>query len=869
MSKLTEFSKQIDKIININENLITLVIEAQAKFTNICDALDTNAAKTNETNVHETSSLLHYFSLSKHFSNSDGFSINDILSGVLSHPMFMFVLLYLIIFFIIFLATLMLYSKCTRRFLSCLTCGLCFSRNKISHTVEDKKSEQNRENSKDSNKKSNVSIENEEYSISKEEKETTEEKETSLKSGSLNHTVEPVCKTQNGSKEEKELEEDAHLSDKSDKKKRIKMFLIFNCGLLLTITMLIMYICLSANVVKNKTNTIRSFCEIVKSAGDILIGTCAPYEGDENPCFTLKETLVDGVSVLRAYEQVMKKFEEQNMLTEERDLPILEDMENFAQKLRLLSQNVDNNYTRVLNDYQHQLLLKEHIGTLIDKTLEKIDNERRSNTKLIYGARKTLIKMADDMNHILKNDTGRLLTSLNESLKNLKKFVSNSHLNIMIEANVNMAFNSFHNGFIIELIILIFITVAWCVILYLHLKQEEKKVSTIIIKLAALFSIYFGVISIIQMVFTLFLIIFSMTGSTTCVMMHENFKLNKNLQKTISGIPIIETCLKDATLPLVDFTQINSLTKSVNAFDVTEITKQTDNFFYIQQNTLKLFEQSFNNVRNNMWISKIENTKAEGLFQKLKNEQVKAALLITHIFKKNLTGSSALYGVDDFLNIANPILLQPGYALCFENVECDGDTNKYNITRSSTTEDSKYKIIKQHVNNQANGNNAEDLDIVLQILVLKTKLSQDKIFSIQELDPSHTEKLNIREYIVPDDKIGEGQFYISVYIRKLIEEMKNPIHMIKFKQIIFQLIDVKEFSVSTIQKVKKKLTCQVAMVPLRRVKNHFCSNVVYGVAHMTVLCLVVGILAFLLWLYHLCLWLYFKVNREREEAITE
>lgn len=864
MESIIELSERIKEVEAIKINFTNLVVAAKNKFALACDEESTKWMYANaKTSMKST--LLNYFSLDKYMPTGDtnSFDVSTVIKGATSQSMLLFIFYFLIFFFIIFLLSFSLYCKCGRQCCNIFSCGLFLSKKK-KHVS--------------SKHKEDAQVRDVESHVTKKEESTTgyEENEMVRDTEGLesieNEQNENMATYKSQNKEENIQHSDSNMS------RVIIKCIVYLFSLLLLGTVIILYIQTTVTANKNIDYVVKDVCGIIKTAEHIFIGSCdvnsstsANGSTTTTPCFSVTEALADGLIILNNYKTVLQSLNDQNMLSTGETILILQEVEHSINKLKSLKINVRHNSALLSNYYKHSLLMEKLVTEVTDTILKNIESNQEAMSHNVRASKKTIIEANIQLESILKKDVAYMLGTADNLLTKLKGYVSQpGDNNTLSVTSISHKVKHFIILFHVLMVPLYIMVIICCLFIYHFVNGNESTSNKIIVRSTGLFSAFCGILTFIIMIYTAIFIFFSMVSSTTCVMT-ENDALSNNgvIVEYVSNVPILNTCFENK--PLIDIQYFDDILKRVDDFDSKTLTEKMNEFFAEKQKILTVFEHNLKHIADNLWLVHV-NHEPGSLHSKIKNDAVKNALIITHIYKHSIDTIPKTLDVDAFLKIANPILLDDSYALCYEDVTCQNDANKYNITKDSTTDDAKYKIIRGHariVNGGSVGqasNPAEDLDIVLQILSYKAKILHEHIFTVSDLDPKQQGKLHIQEYIAPSRESEKNTSFIYSWLFQYIEELKNPKHLNEFKGAINTFVQVKDHSISQIKRYTQKLTCEVIMENMKTVRQHFCTNAAPGIAYMTVLYFVMGIFSFLLWLYFLCMWLHHKMIMEIEEA---
>lgn len=871
MALVQKCAQQIGEVEAIKANLIALVAEVNKNVSPICGT-DSNKWSSYESNFSIKRGLFDYFSLQT-FSSDNSLSkikIESVAGDTFKHPMLCFVCLFLIFFTIFFLLSFFLYFKCGRRMFCCITCGLCLNKNKTIGVAEKKESSCKNDIDNSEELKKFDDIENRDGSVNNNISQENDSK--------VDNIVNETEQNQDVIADEEKIEEVKRNKSINNKMKRNKLItLLLGLFLLMALSMLTIFAKNSSSD-SDHFNTV-GFCKTFYTIENTLIGSCPATVNIENAqidtCFTVTDTINDGILILKDLESVIKELDKQNLLTTEHQIPFLQEIEIQNEKLEKLSNNLDVNTTYMLNTYKHSLILAEKGKTMVDNVIRNIKNKKKEITNAANKSKEGIIEVSNHVYKILDETVAHILENINTFLKKAREIISDPENIKKVRSTINDRINIVNTLFIIFVVCLVIIIVLICVCIFYFIKGNEKTYKNLVIKMVGIFSVYFGIITFPIMILTLLFTIVSILGSTMCTISEKPEVLNKLIpEQKRNNIPILGTCLANENALIVDGSYINEITQKLEGFGTDNVLKEMNHFAEIQKDIVSSFEQKYNEIADILWIAQFDKTKIQDLLNKITNENVKSALLLTHIYKKDVANTPTLDGqnivtsVDEFLRIANPLLLNSGYELCYEDVQCDSDSNKYNITNTSSVNDQKYKNFKNKAKSTTNGAE-QSLDAVLEILTLKAKLLHDRIFNISDLSPQHTEKLLINEYIGPFNSSGENNSYIHVWLTELLLGMKSSIHFVEFKNTVSHLVTIKNNAMFQVKKQTKKLNCQVAAKGAKTLRNYICYNVMVSIMHLTILCFVMGILTFLLWLYFLCLWLNYKMEQEREILESE
>lgn len=871
MALVQKISQQIGLVGDIRKNIITLVEKLYDTVFPICGNANYKWS-IDETTANKKSQLFNYFSLQTYI--KDGSLINLQIQDVnlFNHPMLYVSFFFLILFTIVFLLSFFLYFNFGRRCWSILTCGLCLRKKKPIGITENAKYKRNNSNACSNNPAMRINdIENGEHNGDSKKHEAGYDEE---KTGVVNNTENNENVVTDSKTNENEVKGSAN---QNTKRKRSHLLALF-FGFVLLISLIIVSIYGKINASNSEHQNTKIFCHTFNMLEDMLIGTCPSRRDNENTkiddCFTAADALDDGLVILESMKIIIKNLDEQKLLTREQNILFLQDIETYIEQLEKLSNNLDKNNSNMLTKYKHSLIFGIHGKEAIDEVVEKFKKKKVDITSTAYKSRDGLIELSNQLYKLLNENVEYILNEVNKFLKSIITSVSDPKKNAQVNSIISNSINVLYIIFYMFMAIMVIILVMLCVCTSHLIKGNENRFKKLIVKMVGFFSAYFGIITIPIMLITLFFIMFSMLGSTMCVLSEQPKALNDIIpKKATMDIPIVGTCILNENALLVDESYINGIIQRVNHFDVDTVLEQMDIFMGIQQELVNSLEVNFNKVADVFWITQADKDKISDLLKKIENESLKDALLATHIYKHhventpNLDDVDIVRSVDEFLIIANSLLLNPGYELCYEENECENTPNKFNITEYADTNDSKYQNIRNNTL-QNNDKNKESLDAIFEILKLKAKLIHDRMFIISDLTPHRTEKLLINEYVGPTTSSSENSSYIHTWLNNWLLEIKKTKHFMQFKNIVLDFALAKNKTISQVKKYEKKLNCQVALKGAKALRDYLCYGLMFSVMQITVICFVMGILTSLLWLYFLCIWLKYKMTLEREELET-
>lgn len=827
MVSSADFQKQIQNVENIKENLSLLVGVTQKKLGTFCRK-HANEWMVKGTPTTKQSSWLDYFSISEKKVSliTEKFDVSNYIQILFSNQLFVSTLLFLTLFVIVYVASFIIYSSCGRRCISFFSCGLFFKRKGEKNGA---KLEGANTNDKENSEYENSDIENK-----------------------LSHDINEA--------NENETQQNTDAKTEQNKKRELKLLTALISGLLLLIILFCLSMHATASVKKSQNGLYRTICQIMSTSEHILTGDCSNTNNgnqNNNQCFTVKEALNDGVHILEAFVEGVQVMESQNFLSKDKTMPLIEEIDQNTLKLKALLENINNNGNMLAHNYKHYLILGQHLKTVIGMVIETIENKKDMAENIVMESKEKMIQIGDEMEKILNGDVQHIVDKVNSLLSNLKKNIDKAGENSFVENKIGSVFDTFVTGFNIALLPIYIAFIITCIFIFYLLKKNEQSYNKIIVKLAGIFSVYFGLITILILIFVLVLTIVSMFGSTSCRVKKSASGTNKEDLFTIfsKNVPVVGVCFKDENATFVDEQIITRIENTMSNFDYTTITDDIDRFTQTQMSTLENFENSYREVANQLWLVQVDHSEMNALYNEITNEPIKKALLITHIYKKDVTEGVVLKGVDTFLSVANPILFQNGAAeLCYEDLSCENKENKYNITKNSTINDSAYLKVR----NISNVVPKKDIDNVLQLLAMKAKILHEKPFDVSNLDAQKTEKINIKEYITPDFETKENLSFINQYVIRLIKDFKSQKAANLFKQLINRFVEIKDYAIGKIQSYQRRLNCHVVMTEVKKVKSALCDNLIESIAYVTVIYFIVAVFTFILWLYFLCLWIYHK-----------
>ncbi|EUD65311.1 hypothetical protein C922_04254 [Plasmodium inui San Antonio 1] len=612
--------------------------------------------------------------------------------------------------------------------------------------------------------------------------------------------------------------------------------------------------------IKTRNGIYSNVCRASTSIENFLTDHCSVEDSRvDSSCYSLEHIITDAVSIVGQYQDIKLEIKEDLLVDQDRSIPQLTDFLTVFENFRKLQRNMRRNNQILEEQYFHTYPVLMRLVTALDVVIQEGEAYLKQAKDTLDEGKKAIKGTFEEIDQVLGKTFRENMDMVNDKITLFNKTMKEVLHQYRIKKNIKKYTISI---LIVKLVLLIpplLILVGLLLFLYFVVKGDIGDSSHFFLDLFGVFSVYFGFLTIVILLIGIALLSASVLGGTSCIIADRVLKNELNFD--VFKDTTIDYCLKNENSPLISEDMLQGIVDNVNSFDTSEMEKTVNEYDASFKEMKETFQQNTQNFVSYLWVV-ITKPRNNIYINNIRLNELKQSLLATSITRDNVKfGQFTLWGTDEYLHHLNRHYFPDNrFALCFENEECEGDENKFNISSKSSIDDAKYRTLRGHVRPNVH---ADDLDNVVNLFIWKSRIRTEKIFSVEDLDSSMTEKIGWSQY-TPRIKGREGREHETSLLRKyLVEDIEelNFNHVISFFQKIKQKFDALKYMIVTkANQLMNNLNCSRLVGEVKNLKNLYCDSVVLNMTLLSVALISFSIISFLLWYFFLFFWLYYQMK---------
>ncbi|KJP89214.1 hypothetical protein AK88_01092 [Plasmodium fragile] len=611
---------------------------------------------------------------------------------------------------------------------------------------------------------------------------------------------------------------------------------------------------------KTRNGIYMNVCSASTSIENFLTDRCSVQGKDvDASCYSLEHILTDTVSIVGQYQDIKMQIQKDMLVGEDKSVPLLTGFLTAFDNLKKLQSNVQKNNAILEQQYFHTYPVLTRLVTVLDVVIQEGQLSLQQLQGALEDAKQRVKGSFEEIDEVLGKTLRENMDKVNEKIMLFNK----SMVKIINQYKIKQSIKKYTISIlIVKLILLIpplLILVGLVVFIYLLVKGDVANSNHFFLDLFGVFSAYFGFLTIVILLMGIILLSTSILGGTTCIIADRVLKNELNFEAFKDTT--IDYCLKHETSPLLSEHITKEVVDNMKYLDTRAMEKKVLDYDASFKEMKKDFHENTRNFVNYMWVvitKPNNNIYVNGIVL----ENLRRSLLATTITRDNIKFAQYnLWGTDEYLKYLNQYYFGDNrFALCFENENCERDVGKYNINFKSSIEDANYQALRNGVRP---GLRKEDLDNVVNLFIYKSKIRNEKMFSVDDLDSNMKDKIGWSEYTPRIKKNGDANQQTSILSKYLVEDIENLNfnHVLTFfEKIKQQFITLRDMIITKVQLLVKNTNCSRIVGELYNMKNLYCDGVVLNMTILSVALISFSIISFFLWYLFLFFWLYYQMK---------
>ncbi|KEG00657.1 conserved Plasmodium protein, unknown function [Plasmodium vinckei vinckei] len=734
------------------------------------------------------------------------------------NPYVIFFLYFLFIFIIVYLTSFILYTKCFRRLLKKL-----FNSSKNDSNNKDKEEEWAK-----SNKANRNSVSTNSNSIKDNYNNELDELNNINENAENNNVIKIVKK----------------------RGYRIIMNLIICCFLSCLICLGVLGMAIFIDVQKGINMNI---CGLSKTIEKFLVDKCPDTKNVNSECYSLEHVVTDAISIMNQYQTTKEFIKDKTNYNTNQTFPVILRYKTGFNMLKVLRNNIDKNNKKLEEGYLHTYPVLKVLRESLDNIITKGDTLLSQAESIIDTSKNEISKIFNDVDNTIISAVNKNVPDLKTKIDHLERLIKSYDKKFKIRYILNkftaimMALNIM---IILFSLIILIIMLASTYFVIKGKSMDNKYISD----LFGCFSGAFGFLAIIVLALGTTFLILSVLGGTSCIISDRILK-NEFTFDFLSENKI-GYCLKNPNGGLIDRTVTSQYMKSLDSLNTTDlynsIAQYNGDFDKIKGD----YKKQSTMIKDFIWV--IIPTDNNEIINQAKAELVKTSLQGTCITRENVQFADyQLMGINSYMTYLNRIGFTEGYGMCFEDDSCANDNKKYNINYDSKVTDEKYITVR---NKKSLIYSDEDVDSVLQIMALKSKINKDKIFDISDLDGKKTEKITWKEYTPQNEPGGNKTSIVQTYFEKSIEYINFEIILTLLREVSEHINIFKNLIIEKSNSLIENTKCSRLINLMANVRHNYCDNGILRITRLSVILISCGLVSFCLWYLFLFFWIYYQMK---------
>ncbi|ANQ05907.1 Uncharacterized protein PCOAH_00003010 [Plasmodium coatneyi] len=601
-------------------------------------------------------------------------------------------------------------------------------------------------------------------------------------------------------------------------------------------------------------------CSASTSIENFLTDRCSVKGSDvDASCYSLEHMVTDTVSIVGQYQDLKTQIKEDMLVGQKRSVPLLTDILSAFENLKKLHLNVRRNNDILEQQYFHTFPVLTRLVKVLDVVIQEGEINLKHTQGTLDDAKEAVKGSFEEIDEVLVKTFRENMEKVNEKIT-----LFNTSMNRLIhQYKIKQKIKKYTTSIlIVKLVLLIpplLILIGLVVFIYLLVKGDVGNSSHFFLDLFGVFSAYFGFLTIVILLMGVILLSTSILGGTTCIIADRVLKNELNFD--VLNDTTIDYCLKNENSPLIAEDITKGIVDNMKYLDTREMEKKVHEYNSNFKEMKKTFHESTRNFVNYMWVV-ITKPNGNMLLDRIRLENLRKSLLATTITRENIRFAQFnLWGIDEYLQYLNRYFFGDNQStLCFENADCERDIGRYNISFGSSINDAGYQRIRDSVRR---GIPKDDLDNVVNLFIYKSKIRNEKIFSVDDLDSNMKQKIGWSEYTPRITKPGDENQQTSLLRKYLVEDIEklNFNHVISFfERIKEKFVTLRDMIITKVQLLVKNTNCSRLVRELHNLKNLYCDNVVLNMTILSAALIAFSIISFFLWYCFLFFWLYYQMK---------
>ncbi|CAI7717951.1 protein E140, putative [Plasmodium vivax] len=668
------------------------------------------------------------------------------------------------------------------------------------------------------------------------------------------------CKTCRRKKQKREQQESENKDLIENVKKRFFniMTYVFLSSLLCVLIGLGIWYMIS--FFKTRNGIYMNVCSASTSIENFLTDRCSVQGGEvDSSCYSLEHIVSDAVSIVEQYQDIKLQIKADLLVDEDRAVPLLTGFLTVFENLKKLQQNVARNNHILEEQYFHTYPVLTRLGRALDAVIQEGEANLQQATGTLDEAKQAVKGAFEEIDQVLGATFKENMEKVNDKITLFNKSINRIIHQYKIKQNLKKYTISI---LIVKLVLLIpplLILIGLVLFIFFLVKGDIGNSSHFFLDLFGVFSAYFGFLTIVILLIGIAMLSASILGGTTCIIADRVLKNELNFD--VLNDTLIDYCLKNEESPLLSEDITKGLVDNMKSLDTTEMERRVNEYDSYFNDMKRTFRENTRNFVNYMWVV-ITKPNNNLYVDRIRLNTLKKSLLATSITRDNIKfGKFNLWGTDEYFeNLNRHYFSGTQFALCFENEECDREEDKFNINFRSSINDPKYQRMRNHLRNNVL---REDLDNVVELFIYKSRVRTEKIFSVDDLDSSMTDKIGWSEYTPRINKREGGKEQTFILRKYLVEDIEN----LNFKDVVsfFEKIKQKfntlrDTIITKVQMLVKNTNCSRLVGEMHNLKHIYCDRVVLNMTILSVALVSFSIISFFLWYCFLFFWLYYQMK---------
>ncbi|ETB60637.1 hypothetical protein YYC_02262 [Plasmodium yoelii 17X] len=596
-----------------------------------------------------------------------------------------------------------------------------------------------------------------------------------------------------------------------------------------------------------------NICGLSKTVEQFLIDKCPDTKNVNPQCYSLEHVINDAVSVMNQYQLTKEFVKNKTNLNKNKGLPIVLKYQTGFNMLAKLRDNIDKNVKKLENGYLHTYPVLTKLRFTLDEIVSKGENLLNQAESIIDSSKEEIGKIFNNVDNAIANTVHNNVPSLSSKISGLGIYIKKQDENLKIRYILNKFTVTM---IILSIVILLFsLLVLIGMLSYMYFLIRGHSINEkFFSKLLGFFSGTFGFLAIIILIIGTALLSLSVLGGTSCIISDRILK-NEFTFDFLSENKI-GYCLQNPDESIINKNIVKKYANTLDSLNTNDIYNSVEGYSGYFDKIKDEYKQHSKIINENMWI--IIPTDNNKYVKNVKSDIIKKSLLGTCLTKESAQFEEYhLMGTDAYMKYINKFGLLNNYEMCFEDPSCENNDRKYNINYNSKVTDPKYLDVKR---NRVMLYQDSDFDNVLEVFILKSKINNDKIFNISDLDETKKEDITWREY-TPKNGAGENKkSIVQTYFEKAIEYMKFENVLTLLKEVNNHINSFKNVIIEKANSLVDNTNCNRFINVLTNIRHNYCDNGILKLTRLSVILISCGFVSFCLWYLFLFFWIYHQMK---------